>query len=89
VGDDKKTEPAAAAPAPDFSGVSLDLGTSDGSAAAGTDPKWQEIATKLDLAKAYEEMGDKDGARELLSEVMKDGDAAQKGQAQQLLVKLA
>ena len=54
----------------------------------GTDPKWQEIATKLDLAKAYEEMGDKDGARELLNEVMKDGDAAQKGQAQQLLAKL-
>ena len=47
---------------------------------ASTDPKWQEVATKLDLAKAYEEMGDKDGARELLSEVMKDGDAAQKGQ---------
>ena len=55
---------------------------------AGTDPKWQEIATKLDLAKAYEEMGDKDGARELLNEVVKDGDAAQKGQAQQLLAKL-
>jgi FimV-like protein len=34
-------------------------------------------------------MGDKDGARELLNEVMKDGDAAQKGQAQQLLAKLS
>jgi FimV-like protein len=33
-------------------------------------------------------MGDKDGARELLNEVMKDGDAAQKGTAQQLLAKL-
>ena len=54
----------------------------------GTDPKWQEVATKLDLAKAYEEMGDKDGARELLNEVIKDGDAAQKGTAQQLLAKL-
>jgi FimV-like protein len=30
-------------------------------------------------------MGDKDGARELLNEVMKEGDAAQKGQAQQML----
>ncbi len=58
------------------------------SPAGGGDPKWQEVATKLDLAKAYEEMGDKDGARELLNEVMKDGDAAQKGQAQQLLAKL-
>ena len=70
-------------------GVALAFACSAGGAApAGTDPKWQEIATKLDLAKAYEEMGDKDGARELLNEVMKDGDAAQKGQAQQLLAKL-
>ncbi|HJS76670.1 MAG TPA: FimV/HubP family polar landmark protein [Burkholderiales bacterium] len=84
----EKTDSApAAATATDFSTLSLDLGSA-GSASAGTDPKWQEIATKLDLAKAYEEMGDKDGARELLNEVMKDGDAAQKGQAQQLLVKL-
>ena len=78
----------AAATATDFSTISLDLGSPGSASAAGTDPKWQEIATKLDLAKAYEEMGDKDGARELLNEVMKDGDAAQKGQAQQLLVKL-
>ena len=47
------------------------------------------MATKLDLAKAYEEMGDKDGARELLKEVLKDGDAAQRGTAEQLLAKLA
>ena len=87
-GGDKKAEaPAAAA---DLSSISLDLGGPGDAPAAGggTDPKWQEIATKLDLAKAYEEMGDKDGARELLNEVMKDGDAAQKGTAQQLLAKL-
>jgi pilus assembly protein FimV len=81
----------AEAPAPDLSSISLDLG-SPGEASApsggGSDPKWQEVATKLDLAKAYEEMGDKDGARELLNEVMKDGDAAQQGQAHQLLGKL-
>ena len=71
--------------------ISLDLGSAGEpttGAAPSNDPKWQEVATKLDLAKAYEEMGDKDGARELLNEVMKDGDAAQKGQAQQLLTKL-
>ena len=44
-----------------------------------------EVGTKLDLAKAYEEMGDKDGARELLNEVMKEGDAAQQQQAQTML----
>ncbi len=89
LGTEKKTEPVSGA-GPDLSTISLDLDTADSGAAApaGTDPKWQEIATKLDLAKAYEEMGDKDGARELLNEVMKDGDGAQKGQAQQLLAKL-
>jgi pilus assembly protein FimV len=84
---DKATQPA---PSMDLSSISLDLGeTTPGATAGGGDPKWQEVATKLDLAKAYEEMGDKDGARELLNEVMKDGDAAQKGQAQQLLAKIS
>ena len=74
----------------DLSAISLDLGSAGEPSApgGGGDAKWQEVATKLDLAKAYEEMGDKDGARELLNEVMKDGDGAQKGQAQQLLAKL-
>ena len=49
------------------------------------DAKWQEVATKLDLAKAYEEMGDKDGARDLLNEVLQEGDAAQKQQAQTMM----
>ncbi len=90
AGAEKKTEAEKSAPAMDLSSISLDLGSpGEASAApAGGDPKWQEVATKLDLAKAYEEMGDKDGARELLNEVMKDGDAAQKGTAQQLLAKL-
>jgi pilus assembly protein FimV len=89
LGAEKNAEPEKSAPPPDLSAISLDLGSTEAAAPApGTDPKWQEIATKLDLAKAYEEMGDKDGARELLNEVMKDGDAAQKGQAQQLLAKL-
>ena len=34
-------------------------------------------------------MGDKDGARDLLSEVVKEGDAAQQKQAQDMLSKLA
>ena len=91
-GTETKAEAPAAPAAMDFSAISLDLGgTGDQTVAvpqSSTDPKWQEVATKLDLAKAYEEMGDKDGARELLNEVMKDGDAAQKGQAQALLGKL-
>ena len=83
---------ASTAQAPiDLSSISLDLGGAGESTAPATqtDPKWQEVATKLDLAKAYEDMGDKDGARELLNEVLKEGDAAQKGQAQQMLSSLA
>lgn len=66
-------------------GISLDLGATGGSAPAGCDTKWQEIATKFDLAKACEKMGDKKGARELLNEVVKDGDAVQQAQARQML----
>jgi pilus assembly protein FimV len=86
AGGDKASQAASM----DLSSISLDLGGAGDLSASGggADPKWQEVATKLDLAKAYEEMGDKDGARELLNEVMKDGDAAQKGQAQQLIAKL-
>jgi pilus assembly protein FimV len=89
-GSDAKAEAPATAPAMDLSEISLDLGTvgETPAAPAGADPKWQEVATKLDLAKAYEEMGDKDGARELLNEVVREGDAAQQGQAKQMLGKL-
>ena len=59
-------------------------GSGNGSGSA-PDARWQEVATKLDLAKAYEEMGDKDGARELLKEVVKEGDSAQQQQAQTML----
>lgn len=48
----------------------------------------EEVATKLDLAKAYEEMGDLEGARELLQEVVKEGDAGQQEKAQALLAKI-
>ena len=48
----------------------------------------EEVTTKLDLAKAYEDMGDLEGARELLQEVIKDGSPAQREKAQATLAKL-
>ncbi len=48
----------------------------------------EEVATKLDLANAYEEMGDFEGARELLQEVLNEGDAAQREKAQAILAKI-
>jgi len=44
-----------------------------------------EVGTKLDLARAYVDMGDPGGARSILEEVLDEGDEAQKQQAQQLL----
>ncbi|WP_097461578.1 FimV/HubP family polar landmark protein [Mangrovitalea sediminis] len=51
---------------------------------AGTD----EAATKLDLARAYIEMGDSDGARDILEEVSLEGNDEQKKEAQDLLKNL-
>lgn len=47
-----------------------------------------EIATKLDLARAYIEMHEVDGAKEILQEVISEGNAQQKQEAQALLAKL-
>ncbi len=44
-----------------------------------------EVGTKLDLARAYVDMGDPAGARSILEEVLEEGDAGQKQQAKQLL----
>ena len=48
-----------------------------------------EMETKLDLAIAYQEIGDKEGARELLDEVIKGGSNEQIGRANEMRVKLA
>ncbi len=56
---------------------------------AGGDQGGEDVATKLALAKAYEEMGDHDQARELLEEVIAEGgegDLAE--QARQILSRL-
>lgn len=44
-----------------------------------------EVGTKLDLARAYIDMGDPDGARSILDEVMEEGDEGQKGEARDLI----
>ncbi|MBI4988070.1 MAG: FimV family protein [Rhodocyclales bacterium] len=83
--------PPAAKPVPqtapdmDIGSISLDLGETAAAEPAAGD----EVATKLELAKAYEEMGDKEGARELLAEVTKEGSAEQQAKAQSLLAKLS
>ena len=71
--------------------VSLDLGSAKRDtppAAPVHDDHWYDVQTKFDLAKAYQEMGDKDGAREILAEVIKEGDSQQQAEANELLAKL-
>jgi pilus assembly protein FimV len=58
-------------------------------ASAEPEPDNVEAATKLELAEAYEEMGDLEGARELLNEVLNEGSAAQQALAKAKLEKLA
>ena len=52
---------------------------------SGTD----EVATKLDLAQAYIDMGDNDGARDILGEVITEGSDGQKNEAKEMLTRLA
>lgn len=44
-----------------------------------------EVGTKLDLARAYMDMGDPDGARSILDEVLQEGNPNQKQEAQRLM----
>jgi pilus assembly protein FimV len=52
---------------------------------SGTD----ESATKLDLARAYIDMGDTEGARDILDEVVADGSETQQQEARDLIARLA
>ncbi|HEX3836914.1 MAG TPA: FimV/HubP family polar landmark protein [Steroidobacteraceae bacterium] len=47
-----------------------------------------EVGTKLDLARAYMDMGDPEGARNILEEVVTEGSVAQKQEAQRLIESL-
>ena len=48
----------------------------------------EETATKLELAQAYEEMGDLEGARELLQEVLQEGNTTQRKRAEDVLSRI-
>lgn len=68
----------------DFSGLDLDLGD-----AGGNELELDEVGTKLDLARAYVEMGDKEGAREILNEVLAEGNDKQIADAKGMMSSLA
>jgi len=83
---------AAQLPDLDLSGISLNVDEGVGVADAGTteeaslsSSESSEVDTKLDLITAYLDMGDQEGARELLQEVLKEGGPTQREKAQKLL----
>jgi pilus assembly protein FimV len=85
-------------------GLDLDLGTatvpdaaftatqklsSDDLALPDLEPvTMSEVGTKLDLARAYMDMGDPDGAKNILEEVLHEGSMTQKQEAQRLMESL-
>jgi pilus assembly protein FimV len=91
-------------PATNGSGVDLDIGSatvpdtaftstqklsSDDLALPDLEPvTMSEVGTKLDLARAYMDMGDPDGARNILEEVLTEGSSTQKQEAQRLMESL-
>jgi pilus assembly protein FimV len=91
LGDTRPDAPLAP-PGVHLSDISLDLpSVQDASAVTDEDAFLgaEETNTKLELARAYEEMGDREGARELLGEVLREGTNEQQSRARDLLAKLA
>jgi pilus assembly protein FimV len=85
VGIDWEAEPAA-------DGAALDGGSQQANALDDFEDLFtssDEVGTKLDLAKAYMDMGDSEGARSILEEVLDEGNAEQKREAEELLEQLA
>ena len=88
-------------PSIDFGEIDLDIGEAtdasddsptvrDTAIATGQVPQLEpvtmsEVGTKLDLARAYMDMGDPDGARNILQEVLSEGSASQKQEARRLI----
>ncbi|HET9023377.1 MAG TPA: FimV/HubP family polar landmark protein, partial [Burkholderiaceae bacterium] len=68
----------------DLSAISIDAATKRGETEPGS-ALAQQMATKLDLARGYIDLGVKDGARELLDEVMRDGTRDQRTAAVDLI----
>ncbi|MCB1894544.1 MAG: LysM peptidoglycan-binding domain-containing protein [Rhodocyclaceae bacterium] len=69
--------------------VAADAAVAEQAAPVADDtPGDPEVDTKLELARAYEEMGDKDGAKELLDEVLAEGNNQQQEQARLVMSRL-
>lgn len=99
IDNDAPTVVAEQANVMDMSNISLDI-SDDGDNAPAEDnvkvesgesltPAFEEVETKLELVAAYIDMEDKDGAKELLEEVLKEGNLSQRKRADKMLSSLA
>jgi pilus assembly protein FimV len=74
----------------DLDGFDLGAGeVEDSETGDGELADMDEVSTKLDLARAYIDMGDSDGARSILDEVIEEGTEEQKNEALGILQRLA
>jgi len=76
-----------------FDDATVEQFTGGAAARSGSDMEYEgatmtEVGTKLDLARAYIDMGDPDGARSILNEVLEEAGDSQRQEAQQLLTDL-
>ena len=72
-----------------FTDISLDLDEGDPLSNSNQEEgKWYDVQTKFDLAKAYQEMGDREGALQILMEVLAEGDDEQKASAKKIISEL-
>jgi FimV-like protein len=73
-------------PTIDTTGIQPSPGLRGGDFGLGDEPAtMSEVGTKLDLARAYIDMGDPEGARSILEEVLQEGSNTQKQEAQRLM----
>ena len=82
------SEPTHAEPAPAYAPAPVHAETPAPKPAEDFFSGEDAIGTKLDLAKAYLDMGDPEGARSMLDEVMAEGNDAQKNEARKLLAEI-
>ncbi len=73
----------------DLSGINLDLSTGDDATDFADLAEPSDVDTKLDLVTAYIDMGDTEGAKELLAEVLAEGGPNQRARAEQILSSMA
>lgn len=94
-------QPAAPAPAPaapdygtqahKLADLDLDLDKVEAASNATSAPLFEgedAVGTKLDLARAYLDMGDPEGARSMLQEVLSEGTETQQAEARRLLAEI-